>query len=89
MLRIAFRPSGGSWSYGACIDTIIVVFRAHETPVGKANLAINKPNATMNLGWIGKDAQISSDESSVILPEFGHVLGLLHEYVPPDDNQQT
>ncbi|KAJ7203437.1 hypothetical protein C8J57DRAFT_1408070 [Mycena rebaudengoi] len=51
--------------------------------VGKTSLVINKPKPTMNLGWIGKDEHISSDETSVILHEFGHVLGLLHEHQSP------
>ncbi|KAJ7870647.1 hypothetical protein B0H14DRAFT_3573861 [Mycena olivaceomarginata] len=51
--------------------------------VGEQNRAIAKPKQTMNLGWIGKGAAISSDDRSVILHEFGHALGLMHEHQSP------
>jgi len=35
---------------------------------------------TMNLGWITNDPEISVEDRSVILHEFGHSLGYLHEH---------
>ncbi|KAJ7831985.1 hypothetical protein B0H13DRAFT_1527444, partial [Mycena leptocephala] len=73
-LRITFNPKGGSWSY-----------------VGTDNEYISTSQANMNLGWVedsgrtNKDGtiQVSSDEHGVILHEFGHVLGLMHEHQSP------
>jgi hypothetical protein len=42
---------------------------------------VDKTKATMNLGWITDYEGISDDERGVILHEFGHCLGLLHEWV--------
>ena len=66
-IRITFDPASGSWSY-----------------VGN-EVALIKPNeATMNLGWIGSSSTtITADEKGVILHEFGHTLGLMHEHQSP------
>ncbi|KIM38820.1 hypothetical protein M413DRAFT_75568 [Hebeloma cylindrosporum] len=66
-IRIAFDPKQGSWSY-----------------VGNENTLIDANKATMNLGWLdGSSDAISDDERGVILHEFGHALGLLHEHQSP------
>ena len=46
------------------------------------SLAQNVPaaQATMNLGWIFDSADEHPFEKGVILHEFGHALGLVHEY---------
>ncbi|KIM36245.1 hypothetical protein M413DRAFT_31839 [Hebeloma cylindrosporum] len=36
--------------------------------------------ATMNLGWISTDPEITEEDRGVILHEFGHSLGYLHEH---------
>ena len=66
-IRITFDPTSGSWSY-----------------VGN-EVALIKPNeATMNLGWIGSSStDITATEKGVILHEFGHTLGLMHEHQSP------
>jgi hypothetical protein len=66
-IRITFDTTSGSWSY-----------------VGN-EVALIKPNeATMNLGWIGSSSTtITADEKGVILHEFGHTLGLMHEHQSP------
>ncbi|KAJ7174814.1 hypothetical protein C8R46DRAFT_1252910 [Mycena filopes] len=48
--------------------------------VGKVTQSIAAPAATMNFGWIEDDTVISDQDRGVILHEFGHVLGLLHEH---------
>jgi hypothetical protein len=47
--------------------------------VGLDNLSINKSRPTMNLGW---------QDQSVILHEFGHMIGLHHEHQNPDGGIQ-
>ena len=66
-IRITFDTTSGSWSY-----------------VGN-EVGLIKPNeATMNLGWIGSSSTtITADEKGVILHEFGHTLGLMHEHQSP------
>ena len=46
------------------------------------NLAQNVPpeNATMNLGWVLDSVDEQPHERGVILHEFGHALGLMHEH---------
>ena len=34
----------------------------------------------MNLGWISTDPEITEEDRGVILHEFGHSLGYLHEH---------
>ncbi|KAJ6483192.1 hypothetical protein C8R45DRAFT_1099482 [Mycena sanguinolenta] len=51
--------------------------------VGTLNLGLPTDEPTMNLGWIKDDTTVSADDRAVILHEFGHVLGLLHEYFMP------
>ncbi|KAF9530520.1 hypothetical protein CPB83DRAFT_882060 [Crepidotus variabilis] len=67
IIRITFDRDSGSWSY-----------------VGKENLDISDKLPTMNLGWVyGESTRISDDERGVILHEFGHALGLMHEHQSP------
>ncbi|KAF9525728.1 hypothetical protein CPB83DRAFT_885381 [Crepidotus variabilis] len=67
MIRIAFDASSGSWSY-----------------TGKENLGIANDEPTMNLGWVyGDSTTISEAERGVILHEFGHAIGLMHEHQSP------
>ncbi|MBV8856323.1 MAG: DUF4062 domain-containing protein [Acidobacteria bacterium] len=50
---------------------------------GTTNLKIPFKERTMNLGWLRADSPIDEIES-VVLHEFGHVLGLSHEHNNPD-----
>ena len=66
-IRIIFDANLGSWSY-----------------VGNEIDQINPDHPTMNLGWIGPHSTaITSEERGVILHEFGHTLGLMHEHQSP------
>ena len=50
--------------------------------VGTTCKQVPKPRATMNFGWI--DADSPEDElRGVVLHEFGHALGLIHEHQNP------
>jgi serralysin len=52
--------------------------------LGTDCLGIPEPEPTMNYGWLTPD----SDEAElrrVVLHEFGHALGLIHEHQNPDD----
>lgn len=51
--------------------------------IGKDALGVDKTEATMNLGW-ATDTTPEKEFSSVVLHEFGHALGLLHEHNHPD-----
>jgi hypothetical protein len=62
VIRIAFAPGDGAWSY---LGTDCA-----EIPLGQP---------TMNLGW---------QEPGVILHEFGHALGLIHEHQSPAGGMQ-
>lgn len=59
--------SGGSYSF-----------------VGTDNLFIPKANETMNFGWLEPDMSPTDNVArAVILHEFGHALGMVHEHSHP------
>ncbi|KAJ7493835.1 hypothetical protein FB451DRAFT_1122358 [Mycena latifolia] len=51
--------------------------------VGTVNLTVSSAQVTMNLGWVEDSTTVSQDDRGVILHEFGHALGLLHEHQSP------
>lgn len=66
-IRIRFDPDDGSWAY-----------------VGRQCERIPSADATMNLAWLDKwSDSLTLNERAVILHEFGHALGLLHEHQSP------
>lgn len=53
--------------------------------VGTDNLAIPQNQHTMNFGWL-TDSTSDTEFSRVIIHEFGHALGCIHEHQSPDAN---
>ncbi len=51
--------------------------------IGRDALLLATDEKTMNLGWLGNDAEANQ---RVILHEFGHVLGFVHEHNGPAAN---
>jgi len=66
-IRIAFQDDG-SWS-AVGTDALVVGFFKRDEP-------------TMNYGWLTDDST-DADYSSVVLHEFGHALGCVHEHESP------
>jgi H-type lectin domain len=50
---------------------------------GTDNLTVPKTEPTMNLGWINNDSD-DLQIQSVVLHQFGHALGLIHEHHNPE-----
>jgi len=72
-IKITFDPADGSWSV-----------------VGNDAIKEDADSSTMNLGWVkGSNITLSREERGVILHEFGHALGLLHEHQSPAHGGQS
>jgi hypothetical protein len=67
-IRLSFYADSGSWS-ALGTDALVEEYFPHNQP-------------TMNLGWLRDD---TSDEeySRIVLHEFGHTLGAIHEHQNP------
>jgi serralysin len=74
-IRIMFVPELGAWSY-----------------IGTDNTGIKKDQPTMNLGWVDDDTNFDSPQYKgtgiVVLHEFGHMIGMIHEHARADSNLQ-
>lgn len=72
-IRISFATPKQAWSY-----------------LGSDALQIPKNQKTMNLGWIDDDVQFDSpafkNTGQVVLHEFCHALGMIHEHQNPKNN---
>jgi len=63
--------------------TIRIAFEEDEgswSYVGRDNESIPKSQSTMNYGWVETGKNLTVEDKSVILHEFGHCIGLLHEH---------
>lgn len=74
MVRVSFALPGQAWSF-----------------VGTDALEIPIPQPTMNLGWLDDDetynnSEIHKNTGQVVLHEFGHMLGMIHEHTNPKGN---
>lgn len=70
-IRISFSQ-GGAWSY-----------------IGTDCAQIPTSAPTMNLGWLDDETETKSyftGQGTVILHEFGHALGMIHEHQNPEGN---
>lgn len=67
-IRIAFMQGKGSWS-AVGTDARILQFFPRDQP-------------TMNFGWL-TSASTDDEISRVVLHEFGHALGCIHEHLSP------
>jgi hypothetical protein len=72
-IRISFAIPNQAWSY-----------------VGTDALHIPKSEPTMNLGWLDDDVQFDAEPykntGQVVLHEFGHAMGMIHEHQNPKNN---
>jgi hypothetical protein len=68
-VRIAFRKGEGSWSAVGNDCLVEKYFPAHQP--------------TMNFGWLADDTD-QIEVNRVVLHEFGHALGCIHEHQQPN-----
>ena len=67
-IRVAFMPGAGSWS-AVGTDALVEQWFPKNEP-------------TMNFGWL-ETSSSDDDVRSVVLHEFGHAIGLIHEHQAP------
>ncbi len=56
------------------------------TFIGTQSLAVKPSNATMNLGFVSDGDTITEEDRGNVLHEFGHVLGMIHEFQNPNSD---
>jgi hypothetical protein len=72
-IRVSFKQKGAAYSQ-----------------VGKASLQVPENQHTVNLGWIDDDTDYDNitykGTGQVVMHEFGHAMGLIHEHENPINN---
>lgn len=81
-IRIKFIPYDGTTSGN--ITDIRIIFRpgGSSSYIGSDAKKVNADSATMFFGWIN-EGEPEESIRQVVLHEFGHVLGLVHEHQSP------
>jgi hypothetical protein len=72
-VRISFSADPGSWS-AVGTDCLVTTYFPKFQP-------------TMNFGWL-RDDTADTEYERVVVHEFGHALGCIHEHQSPDENLQ-
>ncbi|MFO0914369.1 MAG: matrixin family metalloprotease [Pirellulales bacterium] len=72
-IRISFYADSGSWSAVGNDALLTQYFPSHQP--------------TMNYGWL-RDSTDADEYSRVVLHEFGHALGAIHEHQSPSFSRQ-
>jgi hypothetical protein len=72
-IRISFQADSGSWS-AVGTDCLITDYFPQNQP-------------TMNFGWLRDDTP-DEEYAHIVVHEFGHALGCIHQYQSPNDNLQ-
>lgn len=60
-------------------------YRGSWSFVGTDALSVERPDATMNFGWLTNETTVE-EYARVVTHEFGHALGLIHEHQNPAAN---
>ena len=78
-----FEGAGAAWKpEDAAIRVAFAPGKGSWSALGKYALQTPRSQPTMNLGWMSLD--LGLDEArAVVLHEFGHALGLIHEHMNP------
>lgn len=74
---------GGSWkAEDAIIRVAFAQGKGSWSALGKYALQTPRGQSTMNLGWMSLDLGVD-EARALVLHEFGHALGLVHEHMNP------
>jgi len=75
-IRVSFRQGIGSWSLLGRYS------KSYSVNLNSGDIIQSNNGTTMNYGWLNDNSSMGTI-SSVVLHEFGHALGLIHEHKHP------